>query len=116
MTQVEHPQDKFILTQKKFLEELPEDNLIEFDTTQLQIACLEKFANSQGYTFKEGLIRTQNPAQQVISLPTLVALYNETMKRVGYKLHGTGLIETVYLSGRSFRRNVRVMCKRVKFL
>lgn len=116
MTQVEHPLDKLILAQKKLLEELPEDNCVEVDTTLLQISCLVKFANSQGYTVEDGLIRTQNPAQQIIALPTLVALYNETMRRCGDKLAGTGLIETVYLSGRSFRRNVRAMCKRVKFL
>lgn len=112
----EHIHDKYIFTTKARLDALPDDNRETFDTGQLQLQCLEKFANLQGYRIIDGLITIDNPASKVISLNNMVALYNNTMRSIGERLKGQGFIETVYLSGRSLRKSIVVMKHKVKFL
>jgi len=114
MQHIEHPLDKYILTTKAQLTALTGEQ--EIDTSLLQLQCLEKFANLQGYRLERGLFVNDNPACKVTTLNNMVALYNNTMKSMGEHLKHHGFIEKVYLSGRNLRSNTVVMHHRVKFL
>lgn len=116
MQHVEHILDKYIQVTKHCLTALPDDHPHVEDTTLLQLQCLEKFANFQGYRIDNGLFISDNPAYRVITLNNIVALYNNTMKAMGDQLKDLGFIERVYLSGRNLRNRVVVMQHKVKFL
>lgn len=114
--QFEHPLDKYIAACKAQLMRLPAENMQVFDTTLLQLMCLEKFANSQGYRIESGLFVTDNAAYRVMTLNNMVALYNNTMTAMGEVLKHHSFIEKVYLSGRNLRHPVVTMQHKVKFL
>jgi hypothetical protein len=116
MHAIEHPLDKYILHAKHQLSKLPEGNKQAYDTAQLQLMCLEKFANYQGYRIEGGLFVTDNPAASVMTLDNMRSLYNNTMSTMGEQLEGHAFVRTVYIAGRSFRKPVKVQQHWVTFL
>jgi hypothetical protein len=116
MQAIEHPLDKYIFRAKQQLSQLPADNKQAFDTAQLQLMCLEKFANFQGYRIEDGLFVTENKAASVLTLDNMRSLYNNTMAILGDELKGHAFVRKVYLSGRSFRKPVKLQQHWVAFL
>ncbi|MDX9668669.1 hypothetical protein [Pseudomonas sp. P8_250] len=116
MQAIEHPLDKYIFHAKHQLSQLPEDNTQPYDTSQLQLMCLEKFANFQGYSIEDGLFVTDNKAASILTLDNMRSLYNNTMAIMGDELKGHAFVRKVYLSGRSFRKPVQVQQHWVAFL
>jgi hypothetical protein len=116
MRRIEHHLDKYIFTIMENLKAIPEDNTQVYDTSQLQMMCLEKFANFQGYQIQQGLFVIDNPASRVMTLDNMVALYNNTMAAMGESLKGQGFIKKVWLAGRNLRRNVTVRQHKVALL
>lgn len=112
----EHPLDKYIRNTQAQLMSLPADNKQAYDTSQLQLMCLEKFANSQGYRIEGGLFITDNPAARVLTLDNMRGFYNNTMATMGEVLKGQPLIKTVYLAGRNMRKPVTIQQHWVTFL
>lgn len=115
MRHVEHQLDKYIFTIMEQLKALPEDAPV-MDTSQLQMMCLEKFANFQGYQIQQGLFVIDNPASRTITLDNMVSLYNNTMEVMGESIKGLGFIKKVHLAGRNLRRSVTVRQHRVTLL
>ncbi|MCY1459042.1 hypothetical protein D9M71_764810 [compost metagenome] len=95
---------------------LPADNTQAYDTSQLQMMCLEKFANFQGYRVENGLFVIDNPAAGVMTLDNMRSLYNNTMNVMGHALKGHAFVKKVYLAGRSLRKPVSVQQHWVTFL
>lgn len=112
----EHPLDKYIRTTQAQLMSLPADNTQAYDTSQLQLMCLEKFANFQGYRIENGLFVINNAAAGVMTLDNMRSLYNNTMGAMGESLKGQAFIKKVYLAGRSLRKPVTVHQHWVAFL
>lgn len=116
MHQNEHPLDKYILNTRAQLMALPAGNTQAYDTSQLQLMCLEKFANFQGYQIVGGLFVIDNAAAQVLTLDNMRSLYNNTMSTMGESLKGQAFIKKVYLAGRSLRKPVTIQQHWVTFL
>jgi hypothetical protein len=117
MHHIEHQLDKYIAIAREQLNALPENSL-PVDTTNLQLMCLEKFANIVGYEVRDGLFVCNNPATPVITLTNIVAMYNRTLRNIPIdlpKLNGL-MLERVYLSGRSLRKGFKVMKHQVQFI
>jgi hypothetical protein len=116
MKQNEHPLDKYILSTQAQLMALPAGNTQAYDTSQLQLMCLEKFANFQGYRIEGGLFVIDNPSARILTLDNMRSLYNNTMRYMGESLKGQAFIKKVYLAGRSLRKPVIVTQHWVSFL
>lgn len=111
-----HILDKYIRVTRAQLEALPEGNTQVYDTSQLQLMCLEKFANSKGFRLIDGLFTTSNPSARVMRLDRMVEWYNGSICHMSDSQRKDQYIETVYLRGRSLRRAVKVQQHWVKFL
>lgn len=112
-----HILDKYIRFTRAQLEALPEGNTQAYDTIQLQLMCLEKFANSIGYRLFAGQFICGQAAQRVMRLDSMVKLYNSEIpaKAWANRLDGQ-YVERVWLAGKNLRRPVRVQQHWVKFL
>lgn len=115
---MKHPLNKYIGYTRSQLESLPQGNTQAYDTSQLQLMCLEKFANHQGYHLVDGLFVTDQPSARVMTLDRMVQWYNDVVPHIadGRSPGSTHFIETVYLRGRNLRRPVKVQQHWVKFL
>lgn len=115
---MKHPLDKYIGYTRSQLEALPQGNTQAYDTSQLQLMCLEKFANHHGYRIINGLFITDDPSAIVMTLDRMVQWYNDVVPRItdGGKPGNYNFVETVYLRGRNLRRPVKVQQHWVKFL
>ena len=116
MQRNEHQLDKYIRFTQAQLMALPADNVQPYDTSQLQLMCLEKFANFQGYQLVDGLFVTDNPAARVLTLDNMRSLYNNTMSTMDEALKGQAFIKKVYLAGRNMRKPVTITQHWVTFL
>lgn len=116
MQRAEHPLDKYILATKASLTAIPDDDHQVIDTSFVQMMCLEKFANYQGYTVQNGLFVIDNPANRVMSLDGMVSLYNKVIAAISDHVKEHLFIERVYLAGRNLRKPVTVQKHQIKFL
>lgn len=116
MQPIEHPLDKYILGTKQQLNAIPDSSTEVFDTSLVQVMCLEKFANYQGYRIEQGLFVQDDPACRVMNLDAMVRLYNITMPNLAGHPARHSFIEKVYLAGRNLRKGVRIQQHRIKFL
>ena len=112
---MQHILDKYIRVFRAQLEALPEGNTQAYDTSQLQLMCLERFANSKGYRLINGLFTHPDPSARVMRLDRMVQWYNDSIIHMA-DINRKGLIRTVYLRGRNLRRPVKVQQHWVKFV
>lgn len=111
-----HILDKYIRFARAQLEALPPDNTQAYDTTPLQLMCLEKFANSIGYRLFAGQFVCSRTDRRVMRLDSMVEMYNNTVRHLSEARRGGQYIERVWLAGKNLRRPVRVQQHWVKFL